>query len=268
MIFLIGISHASCKINKPAQRIISLAPDITETLFAIGAGNQIVGEIQGSDFPEAAKKIPLVGSYSGIDNEKLLSLHPDLIVVWGQSFSRQLQILKKSGIPVYQTNPQDLADIPREIQDLGCLTGHEKSAEKQAKLFITRLDKLAQKYQQRSVRKVFFQIGSYSLITINKHSWINQVINLCGGKNIFADAYLAAPQVSLEYVIGANPDVIISDADNPEWKNHWLKWTSINAVKHQNLYSINADIIERASPRVLDGAEKICDLIDGTRITA
>lgn len=268
LILFCGSAHAMCTVtddakitlhlNSPAKQIISLAPDTTETLFAIGAGKQIVGVIKGSDYPKAATKIPIVGSYTGLDLEKIISLQPDLIVVWGDTFARQLNTLKKSGIPIYTSNPQTLADIPKTMRNLACLTGQQAKGEAQAQQFSAGITKLQKQYQAQKPVRVFYQIGNYSLITINKSSWINQVISLCGGRNIFANAQFSAPEVTWEAVVVANPQVIISDAINSDWKKSWYKHTEISAVKHNFLFSINPDLLERAGPRLVMGATQMC----------
>lgn len=221
-------------LNKPAQRIISLAPDLTEILFVIGAGKQTTGVMSGSDYPAAAKQITSVGSYSGIDLERIISLHPDLIVTWSNSFSRQLVTLQKLSIPVYRAEPRKLEDIPRTIKNLGCLAGTSHIANQAAQHFSRRLTELRQRYAAQKPVTVFYQIGSYSLITINKDSWINQAIELCGGRNIFAAATSIAPEVSWEAVVTMNPDVIISDATQSNWRQRWQAWRTMSAVQSRD----------------------------------
>lgn len=245
-------------LNKPAQRIISLAPDITENLFAIGAGNNIVGVIQGSDYLLAAKDVTQVGSYAGIDLEKIIALHPDLIVSWNNTFLKQINALKQFGIPIYTTNPRYLEDIPRTLKNLACLTGYDSQGQIAANKFTQDLAILRAKYQAKKRISVFYQIGSYALITINKDSWINQAIDLCGGKNVFANMHFIAPEVTWEAVILANPQVIITDASNADWKERWQQWQQITAVKQQLLFSIDADLLSRAGPRLLEGTQQLC----------
>ncbi len=252
-------------LSTPAQRIISLAPDITETLFAISAGNHIIGVVQGSDFPEAARKIPLVGSYSGLDLERIASLRPDLIVTWSQAFSRQLAALKMLGIPIYTTSPRRLEDIPHTMKNLGCLAGTFPNAQSVANQYEHRLALLHKRYHRQDELTVFYQIGTYSLITINQDSWINQAISLCGGRNIFAQTKWIAPEVSWESVITANPQVILSDANDENWTKRWNAWPTLSAVKQHFLFSVNPDLISRAGPRLLDGVEQICGYLGAVR---
>lgn len=252
-------------LNQAAKRIISLAPDITENLFAIGAGDHLVGVVSGSDYPEKARRILQVGSYRGLDLERIISLHPDLIVTWRYAFSRQLAILKKAGIPIYMTEPRKLEDIPKTMQSLGCLTATAKQAKQAARAYSNRLLALKKQYQTPQHLSVFYQIGAYSLFTINKDSWINQALNLCGGKNIFANAKTVSPAVSLEAVVLANPDVIISDAEKTNWQKRWAAWPSISAVKHHALFTVSPDLVDRAGPRLLEGVVQVCESLQRAR---
>ncbi|MBV9575259.1 MAG: cobalamin-binding protein [Gammaproteobacteria bacterium] len=252
-------------LTKPAQRIISLAPDLTENLFAIGAGQFVKGVIEGSDFPIEAQKILSVGSFTGIDLERILFLHPDLIVTWSNTFSLQLAFFKQLNIPIYTANPHQLEDIPHTLNNLGCLTGNTLQAAHEAQIFSHRLTALSQQYAARKKITVFYQIGNYSLITINKNSWINQVITLCGGQNVFANAATIAPEISWESVVVANPQVIISDMTTANWKKSWLSWPEIRAVQHHFLFNIPPDLMERASPRLLNGASQLCQYLEMAR---
>jgi iron complex transport system substrate-binding protein len=252
-------------LKNPAQRIISLAPDITEILFAVGAGSQVVGVIKGSDFPAAARKLPIVGSYTGVDLERVVALHPDLIIAWHGTFLRELAVLHKMGIPVYLTKPRRLEDIPRTMRHLGVLAGSNANALQAAATYTQRLQALKLQFQQRSPVTIFYQIGDMSLMTVNKDSWINQAITLCGGRNVFAQMKSIAPTVDWEAVVTANPEVIISDAEQADWKTRWQRWQRINAVKHQFLFRIDPSLIERASPRLIEGAKQICTALQQAR---
>lgn len=244
---------------KPATRIISLAPNLTEILYAIGAGNKIVAVGTANDFPAAAKKLPVVANDNEINLEAVASLHPDLIVAWlnGNS-AQQTAALQKLHIPVYFAQFTQIADISHAMQNLAVLTGEQKAATP----VIARLNKqfalLAKKYSKAPKITVFYQIWHEPLFTINHQSIINQVINLCGGKNIYATTYGLAPQISVESVIALNPDVIISSEENPNWSIYWLQWPSVAAVKNKNMYRIPADLIERPGPRLIQGAALLC----------
>ena len=253
-------------LNHPAKRIISLAPDLTELLFAAGAGPSIVGVMQGSDYPAAAKKIPLVASYNRLNSEAVLALHPDLVVAWaGGSSAAQLQQLKTMGIPVFLSHQHDLTDIPKTLQKLGCLAGTETTANRAAADFLQRYQDLQHRYSHLKTIAVFYEMWPHPLITVNKDSWINQIIVLCGGENIFASARGVAPQVSMEAVLATNPTVIISTATTADWEEIWQTWPQLSAVKNQFIYPIAPDWLERAGPRLLNGAAAVCADIDHAR---
>lgn len=262
---LIDDTGTKVELKNSAERIISLAPDITETLFAIGAGKQIVGVIDASDYPDAAKTIPKVGSYSGIDLEKIMTLHPDLIITWGNNFSRQLSNLSELSVAIYKSDPHQLDDISRRFKHLGCLTGHEATANTLAESFDNRLNDLKQKYSNKKSITVFYQIGTHTLMTINKESWINQVISLCGGRNLFADAKTTAPEITLEAIVIANPRAIINSTLDANWKRTWETWKQIDAVKNSSLFTIHPDLLERAGPRLLVGANELCQDLERVR---
>lgn len=246
-------------LTHPAQRIISLAPDLTELLFAAGAGQSIVGVMRGSDYPPLAKKIPIVASFDQIDVEHIAMLHPDLIVVWAESHIPEQ--LKKLGVPIYFSHQHRLQDIPRTLQRFGCLAGTQPIAATAVEKFLQHYQQLQKTYARQKTVNVFYQVWPQPLITITEKSWINEVISLCGGKNIFAELRGVAPEINIEAVIKANPDVIISNESRDAWKAKWREWPELTAVKQNDLFSLDPDLIERAGPRVLNGAEKMCKMI-------
>jgi iron complex transport system substrate-binding protein len=251
------------KLQNPAKRIVSLAPDITENLFAVGAGDHIVGVMQGSDYPLAAKKIRVVAQYNAIDSETILRLKPDLIVAWTDGVS--VSQWEKWGIPVFFSRPKKLTDIPVTLKKLGCLVGNEKIANEAAKSYLERYSQLSKQYTQTMPVTVFYQIWSNPLMTVTKQSWIGEAITFCGGKNIFADLKGVSPEVSIESIVVANPDTIVSADKSEEWKKSWQPWNSLRAVKQHLLVSMDPDLIARASPRLLDGVSQLCRSIDDAR---
>jgi len=245
------------------QRIISLAPDITELLFAAGLGDKIVGVMAYSDYPVAAKKIPIVAAFDHIDAEKILSLKPTIIVVPKiRSLEKQLSVLS---LPIIYIELNHLTDIPKNLIKLGNLFGSQNIAFSNAKKFEKNYFALLVKYKNVKKIKVFYQIWSKPLLTITKNNWINDVIELCGGQNIFVNLSGSAPEISFESVVLKQPEVILSSNSKLDWQNDWRAWTQIPAVKHHHLFTINSDQIERASPRVLVGARQICRILAGAR---
>jgi iron complex transport system substrate-binding protein len=216
------------KLTEPAKRIISLAPHVTEQLFAIGAGEKIVGAVDYSDYPEQAKLIPRVGGYSRLDLERILALKPDLIVGWHSGNNvQQLERLQELGFTVYRSEPQRLDDIASGMLNLGELTGTKQQAQLQATVFRQRVERLRGLVVGKETRTVFYQIWNRPLMTVNGEHLINEVIRLCGGRNIFVTLPVLTPKVSEEAVIAADPDVIIASGmgrERPEWLDDWRQW--------------------------------------------
>ena len=250
---------------QPAQRIVSLAPHITEQLFAVGAGAQVVGVVAYSNYPEAAKKLPSVGGYGNVDMEALLSLKPDLVVGWkGGNDSRLLERLEELGLTLYRSQPRRLQDIAIGLRNLGKLSGHERVGVAKAVSFTTTLEQLRKINQGKTPVKVFYQIWNRPLMTVNGTHLISDVITLCGGENAFAGLSTLTPTISEEAVIAADPDLIIASGmaeERPEWLDEWRKWHSLRAVQQDGLHFIPPDLLQRATPRLLQGAAQMCAFI-------
>ncbi len=256
--------------NSPVSRIISLAPHATELLFAAGATNQIIGTVSFSDYPKAAKKIPRIGDYRKIDFEKLLSLNPELVIYWESGNpSEMIDEIKKLGVPVFNLEPEKFTDVSSALLRLGSLMGTENQARLQSDLFDASLAQLTHKYNQPdlSTVTVFYQVWDTPLMTINKQHIINGIIEFCGGKNIFADLSNIAPHVDIESILKKNPDTIITGITEgrDNWVKDWQQWQDLNAVKNQQVHGINADLIVRQTPRVLEGTEKMCEILRQVR---
>ncbi len=254
---------------QPAKRIVSLAPHITEMLFAAGAGDRVVGAVQYSDYPEAAKKIARVGGYTSVDMEKVAALKPDLVVAW-KSGNRGAHLgqLRALGIPVFINEPRRIDDVARSIAQLGKLAGTDSAGEAAAQAFRKRHAALAAKYSARPPVRIFYEAWNRPLMTINGEHLISDVIRLCGGDNVFAKLPMLAPTIDAEAVLAAMPEVIVASGmgeGRPEWLDDWRKWTKLPAVAQGNLFFIPPDQIQRHTPRILDGAEKLCAHLDDAR---
>ena len=256
------------RLNSPAKRIISLAPHITETLFKAGAGEKIVGAVEYSDFPEAAKKITRIGGHPAYDIEKIISLNPDLIIAWASGNNlNQVELFTKLGIPVYLSEPVEIDDIAQSIQNFGILAGTQVTATSEKNNFLSHYKEIRDK-KHKKVLKVFYQIWNKPLMTINGHHIISKVIGLCGGVNIFSNLKSLTPVVSKEAVLASKTQVIIAGGGNEErvgWLNEWKSWLQLPAVKKDNIYFVNPDLIQRAGPRILQGADQLCELLERAR---
>lgn len=257
------------RLEKPAQRIVSLAPHVTEVLFAAGAGPHIVGTVSYSDYPDEALRIPSVGSYDNLDIERILAIKPDLIVAW-QSGNPSVQVarLKELGLAIYLSEPRDIEDVPRDIERLGELAGTSLTAKKVAALFRGRHARLRQHYADRPVVSVFYQIWNQPLMTVNGKHLISQVIRLCGGRNVFSGLRALAAVIDIEAVLAANPEAIVAGGMNertPAWLEDWNRYPSLLAARNDNLFFIPPDLLQRNGPRILDGAERLCQSLEQAR---
>jgi iron complex transport system substrate-binding protein len=255
------------KLLQPAARIVSLAPHITELLYAGGAGDRTVGAVEYSNFPEAAKALPRIGSYSAFDLERILALKPDLAIAWGSGNPPgQVTQIKRLGIPVFVSEPKRLEDISANLRRLGQVSG--RPAEAQAREFEQRLARLRERYREARPISVFYEIWNQPLMTIGGAHVISAVIELCSGRNVFAALDQPAAAVGLEAVLHANPEAIVAsgmDESRPEWLDEWRRWPQLRAVKNQNLIFVPPDILQRHTPRILDGAESLCHALDAVR---
>ena len=259
----------SLTLSRPAERIISLTPHMTELLFAAGAGGKIVGTVEYSNYPPAARRIARIGDNAQLDLERIVAMKPDLVVVWQYgNAQRQLDKLLRLGIPVYYNEPRRLPDIARAIEQLGRLAGTEAVALPAAQAFTARLADLRRRYASRSPVTLFYQIWDKPLLTINGAHLISDVIELCGGKNVFAGLKLLTPEISTEAVLAADPEAIgggTAEAGQTAELDAWKQWPRLKAVARGNLFVIQADIISRNTPRILDGAEQMCEQLDAAR---
>jgi iron complex transport system substrate-binding protein len=254
-------------LGQPAQRIVSLAPHVTELLFEVGAGRQIVGAVEYSDYPAAAKELPRIGSANRIDVEKTISLKPDLIVAWHSGNSLQdLQTLSRFGIPVFYSEPRKLTDIAGNMERLGTLAGHEAGAIKKADEFREQLHRLDVEYRNKPRVSVFFQLWHQPLMTINDEHIISDVIRHCGASNVFAELKALTPAVSREAIIERKPQAIVATDISPgDLRKDWGRYTQVPAVRTKNYFVLSADLLHRQGPRLIHGVEQFCRAMDTAR---
>ncbi|MDR3299108.1 MAG: cobalamin-binding protein [Candidatus Accumulibacter sp.] len=260
---------AVVRLSQPARRIVTLAPHLAETLFAAGAGDRLVGTVDYSDYPEAVKNVPRIGGYSRLDLETIVALKPDLIVAWHSGNApANIDKLRAFGFPIYVSQPNRLEDVAGEIERLGRLAGSSAAADAAARQFSARLASLRERYGGRPVARVFYQIWKQPLSTVGGKQIISSVIRLCGGENVFGGLETIAPVVAIEAVIAANPEVIVAsgmDEARPEWLDDWKRWSVITAVTRGNLFFVPPELIQRHTPRLLDGAEQLCRHLETAR---
>ncbi|MDX9707294.1 MAG: cobalamin-binding protein [Azospira sp.] len=254
---------------RPAERIVSLAPHMTETLFAAGAGERIVGTVEHSDYPAAATRIVRIGSYSRVDLEAVAALKPDLILGWESgNATAHLGKLKALGYTIYLSQPNHIEDVAGEIERLGALAGTGATANAEADRLRARLAALRAEYAGKPTVRTFYQFWQRPVMTVGREQIITDVIRLCGGENVFGHLDQMAPTVSVEAVIAANPEAIVAsgrDDARPEWLDEWKRWPGVEAVKRNNLFVVPGELIMRHTPRLFDGAERLCRHLETAR---
>lgn len=260
---------ARVRITAPAQRIVTLAPSITELVFAAGAGDKVIGVPRYSDFPPAAKSIAQIGDASRIDLERVLSLKPDLIVAWKTgNHAGDFERLQQLGFPVFVAEPETLDAIPRLLRAIAALAGTKAAGEAAALEFERGIAALSMQYRDRPPVRVFYEIWHEPLMTVNGRHMISDVIALCGGRNVFAELPVLTPIVSLESVIAAGPEVVLggsSATSAGEFAAPWVSAARYTALHNVRARYVDPDFIQRQTPRVLQGARTVCAHIDAVR---
>jgi iron complex transport system substrate-binding protein len=256
-------------LDAPARRVVSLAPHLTELMYAAGAGERMVGAVQYSDYPIAAQRLPRIGSEASIDLEALVALSPDLVVAWPNAGSaRAVERIAALGIPVFRSEPRALEDIARTLETLGRLAGTESTATAAANAFRARAAAIARRHAARARVRVFYQVWDRPLVTVNGDHVISKVMRLCGGENVMADLPALAPEIDRERVLRADPEAIVAsgaDGGRPPWLDAWRAFPGLAAVRGDNLYAIRPELLQRHTPRLLDGADELCRILEAVR---
>ncbi|GAB5414907.1 MAG: cobalamin-binding protein [Congregibacter sp.] len=256
-------------LEKPAERIVALAPHSVENLFSAGAGDRLVGVVSYSDYPAVARELPQVGDFRSWSLEAIVALQPDLVVMWGSGSGLQrVQLLEGVGIPVFVSEIKRLTDLPETIRALSTLAGTSSVGSVEAARIEAAIHALGSRYSNARRLSVFYQIWNAPLQTLNGQHLVSDVIELCGGENVFGDAPFIAPKISIESVLAADPDVIVASgmgATRPEWLDDWRAYRQLGAVRNDALLSVNPDHMQRASARILLGAQALCDMFDELR---
>ncbi|MGB3290214.1 MAG: cobalamin-binding protein, partial [Burkholderiaceae bacterium] len=256
----------------PAARAITLAPHITELVFAAGAGRHIVGTVSSSDFPAQAKSIPRIGDGINANVEKTLALRPDVVIAWLPSGAAQTlaPTLSRLDIPLLYSRPQGLDDIPAQILRFGKLFGTEATALPAAQGLEARIAALRADHAGARTVSVFIEVGASPLYTIGADPLLNDALRSCGGVNIYADTAIAAPQVSAESVLVKRPQVVIAPAsDGARVDEARRRWAALGlpAAQQGHVYGIDPDAFFRPGPRLVDATQALCSYLDRARQT-
>jgi len=247
-------------------RIVSLTPGATEMLFAAGAGGQLIATVQYSSEPPAARSVPRIGDVAAIDMERLVALHPDVVISWpaGGNPAQRAKITAL-GIPLYRQQVARLADLPVSLRRLGVLAGTAAVAEPAATALEARLRALSQTYSVHGHRpRVLLQVWNRPIYTIGGQHLMSDALEICGARNVFADLPEPGPLVDTEAVIGRNPDIILAAAPPGEgaaWVADWQRFASLAAVRNHRVVAFENQALSRLGPSVLDATEELCRTI-------
>lgn len=256
-------------LEQPAERIISLSPGATELLFAAGAGDDVVGVVNYSNYPEAAKELPIIGSLKRLDVEKILSLSPDLVIVWVTGNPKeQTERLEELDLTLYYLEPREFEGIASAIERLSTLADTEKVGHREAERFREGIASLRAEYGGASPVPVFYQVWDQPLMTVNGEHFIHEVIQLCGGKNVFAGLDRLVPRIDRESVLKKNPEVIVAGGmgeENRDWLKEWKEYGSLTATERGNLFFVPPSTLQRPTPRLLEGGATLCEKLETAR---
>jgi iron complex transport system substrate-binding protein len=248
-------------------RIVSLAPNLTELAYAAGAGSTLVGTVEYSDYPAAARALPRVGDAWRVDPERVLELRPDLVLAWSSGTpGGTVARLESLGLRVVSIPTYRLADVGAALRTIGKIAGSAAVADAAAATFDAGIGRLRAAHATVPTLDVFIEIDDEPLFTVNGKHVISEVVQLCGGRNVFADLPQLAPPVALEAVIARDPQVILSTDDTiADPTALWRRWTRVAAVRDGTIYSMPSDTLTRATPRLADGAREVCAALDDAR---
>ena len=251
-----------------ADRIVSLAPNLTELVYTVGAGEQLVGVSAWSDYPRAVLDLPVIGDAFSVDQEQLALAKPDLILVWESGTpAHVVDELRDIGYNVVSIRTRDLDDVADALMQIGELTGHVDEAENAAAGYRDELQILRDRYQSLPSVRVFYQVAARPLYTINNEHYISELISICGGDNIFNDLSDLAPMVDVEAVVDRDPEVMLATTDaGDDAFVVWQRWPNIAANQIGSLYLLPADEIGRATTRVIVAGNAMCMALQQARI--
>lgn len=256
-------------LEQPAEQIVSLSPGATELLFAAGAGDSVAGVVNYSDYPEEAKELPVIGSLKRLDVEKILSLKPDLVIAWVTGNPKeQTERLEELDLTLYYLEPRDFEGIARSIERLSVLAGTEKEGQREADRFRDGVEDLRDQYADADPVRVFYQVWDEPLMTVNGEHFIHEVIEMCGGENVYADLDRLVPRIDRESVLDTDPEAIVAGGmgeENRDWLEQWKEYDMLTATERENLFFVPPSTVQRPTPRLLEGGATMCEKLEKAR---
>ena len=255
----------------PPQRIISLAPGATEMLFAAGVGDRLVATVEFSDEPAAAKRVPRIGDVTAIDMERLVALHPDLVVAWsGGGNPAQIEKIAQLGIPIYRWQVNRLADLPASLRRLGTLTSDGSVAERAARALAAELARIEREYGRGQHPTVLLEVWNRPIYTVGGTHIMSDALSSCGARNAFGDLKELGPVIDTEAVIARNPDIIVAaapPAEGASWLAEWKRFSSLNAVRTGRLIAFEDQRLTRLGPSIVPATEALCNALAAVAVS-
>jgi len=259
----------SVTLDRPPERIVTLAPHLAEVAFAAGAGDRVVGVSVFSDSPPEVARLPQIEASGRVDLERVVRLAPDLALAWrGGNRVQDLERLERLGIPVFATEARRLEDVARVLREVGKLTGNGAQGEAAAAGFERSVGELRERYRGRGPVRVFYEVWHEPLMTVSGAHLVSDMLRVCGGVNVFAEAQSLIPAVSAEQLYARNPDVVVVSGvglDDAAALARWRRYAALPAVRAGRVYAIDASLANRMGPRVVEGAAALCALTDRAR---
>ena len=248
-------------------RLVTLAPNLTELVYAAGAGDTLVGVSAYSDYPPAALELPIIGDAFVVDQEQLAVLQPDLLLVWQSGTpAHVVDELRSVGYNVEVIRTRSLGDVASALRRVGELTGYDDSARRVANSFAENLQSIRESFADLDDVRVFYQVSRRPLFTVNGEHYVSELIDLCGGSNVFADLNDLAPTIDVEAVVERDPELMLASSDAGEDAfAEWQRWPHIAANRYQNHFLMPADSIGRATPRLAAAGEVVCAAMQEAR---
>ncbi len=255
------------RLAQPAQRIVTLAPHLTELAFAAAAGDRVAGVARFSDHPPEARRLPVVSDALHFDLERMLALRADLVLAWDSGTPNEaIARIERAGLPVFVAAAGRLDDIAANLAAIARLAGRTEEARSRSEAFTAGLAALRQRRSEGKPPRVFYEIWDRPLMTVSDRHLIGEIIALCGGVNVFGGERPLTPEVSREALIAARPDLVLggTSADRPQ--DFAARWRVLPPPMNRwPAHYIAADLIQRPTPRILEAARQVCTQLDAIR---
>lgn len=251
-----------------AERVVTLAPHLAELVCVAGGCDKLAGVVDYTDFPPEAAAKPHIGDAFSVNAEAVLGLKPDLILAWqGGTAAALTERLRAVGVPVRAIAVRSLDDVAAAIETVGELLGTQGRARAAAAAYRSRLAGLRQRHRDRARLRVLYQIEVRPAFTVNRDSPISEAIETCGGVNVFASMSQLSAAINAESLLAADPDVVVFGKQDyvAQIRAQWAQWPQARAQRLGHLYEVDSNLLDRQSPRLLDGVEELCAVLDRAR---